>query len=54
MLRHFITSINYSKLIETQANQVVGHLSKKEAKGVYASPSVINQRKKIIKIGKRR
>ena len=54
MFRHWITSINYQKLIEVQANQVNGHLSKKEVKGQYKNPTVDNQRKKIIKIGKRK
>ena len=54
MFRHWITSINYQKLIEMQANQETGRLSKKELKNQYKDPTATNQRKKIIKIGKRK
>lgn len=54
MFRHWITSIDYKKFIELNANQVTGRLSKKERQGQYKNPVAVNQRKKIIKIGKRR
>lgn len=50
----FITSINYPKLIKMQANQECGRISKKEIRGQYKNPVVANQKKKIIKIGKRK
>lgn len=50
----FITSINYKELIKRQANQECGRISKKEIRGQYKSPVVASQKKKVIKIGKRK
>ena len=36
MLRHFISTINYEKLIKMQANQVQSRISKKESKKIQA------------------
>lgn len=54
MLRHWLTTINYEQLIKMQANQLCGHISKKEIRGKYKNPQVASQKSKIIKIGKRR
>ena len=54
MFRHLITSINMPEFIKMQANQTTGRLSKKEVKNQYKNPATASQRKKIIKIGKRR
>ena len=54
MFRHLITSIDIQKFIELGANQITGRVSKKEIKNQYKNPNTPNQRKKIIKIGKRR
>ena len=53
MFRHLITSINYQKLIEMQANQECGRLSKNEIKGQYKNPTTANQKKKVRKIEKK-
>lgn len=54
MLRNWLTTINYEQLIKMQANQECGRISRKEIKGQYKSPMVASQKKKTIKIGKRR
>ena len=54
MFRHWITSINYQKLIEMDANKVTGRLSKGEVRGKYNNPNASSKRNKIIKIGKRK
>lgn len=54
MLRHWITFIDYPKLIEMQANQVTGRISKQELRCQYKEPNTSNKRNKIIKIGKRK
>ena len=54
MFRHFITSINYQKLIEMDANKVTGYISKEESRNKYKNPNASSKRNKIIKIGKRR
>lgn len=58
MLRHFITFIDYKKLIEMQANQVAVHLSKEQIsnnkKMKYTKyDRVPNYKGKVRKIGKK-
>lgn len=54
MFRHLMISINMPEFIKIQANQITSCLSKKKIKSQYKNPTTASQRKKIIKIGKRR
>ena len=53
MLRHFITFIDYAKLIEMQANQVSYTLPVEKDRNKYQTSAVKNSRKIVLKIGRK-